>query len=125
MQLTGEPQFVYITGQTTLANEQTYSYAHAIVAYRIENGKLYVADPNYPGKTDRTIDFVKQSGVFQPYGSGANADDIESSGALPFTKIRYLAKTSLTDYNRLHDQYKQMQKGRSVIACFRHIRSNT
>lgn len=111
MQLTGEPQFVYITGQTTLANEQTYSYAHAIVAYRIENGKLYVADPNYPGKTDRTIDFVKQSGVFQPYGSGANADDIESSGVLPFTKIRYLAKTSLTDYNRLHDQYKQMQKG--------------
>lgn len=110
MQLTGEPQFVYIAGQKTLANGQPYAYAHAIVAYRIENGQIYVADPNYPGQSDRTINFG-QSGVFQPYGSGANADDIASNGVLPFTAIRYLAKSSLVDYSRLHDQYKQMQKG--------------
>jgi hypothetical protein len=110
MQLTGEPQFVYIAGQTTLANGQPYSYAHAIVAYRIENGQIYVADPNYPGQIDRTINFG-QSGVFQPYGSGANADDIASNGVLPFTSIRYLAKSALVDYSRLHDQYKLMQKG--------------
>ena len=53
MQLTGEPQEIGI-----------YSNAgggHDMIAYRIFNNNLYIADPNYPGNLDRRIEFVNNA----------------------------------------------------------------
>lgn len=109
MKLTGEPQFVYISGSTTDANGTVASYGHAVIAYKIEAGNLYVADPNYPGVANRAITFSQQ-GQFSPYSSGTNAAAIQATGDIPFTTVRYIGKTALFDYTLLNKLYEKMQK---------------
>lgn len=110
MKLTGEPQFVYIAGTMQRADGTSRTSAHAIIAYRIKDGNIYVADPNFPGQADRTISF-DMLGSFQPYGSGDNAAEIEASGVFAYTNVRYIAKSALFDYGKLGEQYRQMLKG--------------
>ncbi|MDO8530863.1 MAG: hypothetical protein Q7T26_01650, partial [Dehalococcoidia bacterium] len=62
VQVTGEPQYVGI--------RSSLGGGHAMIAYRIKDNQLYIADPNYPGNNDRRIEFV--NGKFKPYNSGAN-----------------------------------------------------
>jgi len=52
MLLTGEPQLMAIFK----IEDGKYLEGHAITVYKIENGKIYVADPNYPGQKDRFIE---------------------------------------------------------------------
>lgn len=109
MQLTGEPQFVCISGLQS-SGGTTISGSHAVIAYRIENCRIYVADPNYPGQSDRFIVYDPE-GTFMPYSSGANAQDIASGASFLYTKTWYLAKTSLIDYDLIQERYKDMLKG--------------
>ncbi|MFI5264505.1 MAG: hypothetical protein ACHQM6_08325, partial [Candidatus Kapaibacterium sp.] len=90
MLVTGEPQYVGIRNTTT-------GGGHAMIAYKIDytGGKLYVADPNYPGRTDREIDF--NGSLFQPYMSGDNANDLGH----PYDEIGYFAKTAFIDWDKL------------------------
>jgi len=98
MLVTGEPQYVGIRNSTTGAG-------HAIVAYKIDytGGKLYVADPNFPGRTDREIDFT--GSVFQPYMSGDNASDLGH----PYNEIGYFAKTAFIDWDKLGQLWNNVQ----------------
>jgi hypothetical protein len=48
MQMTGEPQLVGVTNEG--------HGGHAMICYRINDGKMYIADPNYPGDTERRIE---------------------------------------------------------------------
>jgi len=57
MQLTGEPQLVGLTKEGV--------GGHAMVAYRVKDGELYIADPNYPADLTRRIVFA--DGKINPY----------------------------------------------------------
>ena len=101
MKMTGDPQLVFIYSKAV---------GHAIIAYRIENGQLFVADPNYPGKANLRISYSSLGG-FSTYSSGANASEIEKYGMVIFDEIRYMAQSALINYNQLNQQYDLMLKG--------------
>jgi hypothetical protein len=61
---TERPQMVHI-----ISTSSTQDGSHAMVVYRVDKGTLYVYDPNYPGDTDRKIEFSE--GKFKPYDSAA------------------------------------------------------
>lgn len=91
MLMTGEPQLVCIwrTGG-----------AHALIVYKIDqNGSLYVADPNRPGRGNLVIEFV--DGKFKPYSSAENAEDIRLGRVKVYDSIGYFAKSALIDWRQL------------------------
>lgn len=97
---TGEPQYVRIRSSTG---------GHALVAYRVDNGKLYVADPNYPGNNERSIEF--SGGKFQPYESGANAQEIAAGKSTRYDTICYIGKSAFVDWNKISARWKEMKAG--------------
>jgi PAS domain-containing protein len=48
----------------------------SIICYRIKDGNPYVADPNYPGNTERRIEY--KNSKFTPYESGATKAAIDA-----------------------------------------------
>jgi len=111
MQVTGEPQYVAVGRYELDDQNQQVRRGHALVVYRAEQSKLYVADPNYPGQAGRTIPFGGLT--FQPYASGASAAEIEVAGPRDYTEIRYMAKSALVDWERIRALYEAMLRGES------------
>lgn len=109
MALTKEPQYVSIGRYYTDAQGKQRRSGHAIVAYKIEGNRLYVADPNYPGVGGRYIQF--DGTTLQPYASGANAVDIKAKGVQVYTEIRWAAKSGMVDWDQIGKLYEQMLKG--------------
>jgi hypothetical protein len=107
MQLTGEPQYAAIYSD---------SGGHAIVAYKIEDGKIYVADPNYPGVSGRALRY--ENGAFLPYYSGANAATISEEGETAYTAIRYMAKSAMVDWEGIGAEYETMVEGKAGDGVF-------
>jgi hypothetical protein len=107
MRLTGEPQYVAIYSN---------SGGHAIIAYKIEAGKIYVADPNYPGVSGRTLRY--ENGAFLPYYSGANASTISEEGETAYTAIRYMAKSAMVDWDGIRAAYQKMVDGEVGAGLF-------
>jgi hypothetical protein len=116
MMVTGEPQFVYIWGTYIDKDGHQQSGAHAIVAYKVAPEGIYVADPNYPGKSGRLIRF--ENNKLLPYSSGANAAAIAAQGEVSYTYVRYMAKTALIDWDKLGGDYRDMLKGESGDGVF-------
>jgi hypothetical protein len=79
------------------------------VAYKIEDGKIYVADPNYPGVSGRVLRY--ENGAFLPYYSGANAATISEEGETAYTAIRYMAKSAMVDWEGIGAEYEKMVDG--------------
>ena len=104
MLLTGEPQYVSVRHTLTLPES-----GHALVVYRVSAGKLYVSDPNYPGKTDRFIEYA--NGTFIPYSSGANAEEIAAGRGKQYNRIAYIAKTSLIDWAKISTRWAELRNG--------------
>jgi hypothetical protein len=116
MLVTGEPQFVYIRGTRTEANGTVKSVGHAIVAYKIAEDRLYVADPNKPGMTARWIRLKDEK--FEPYSSGSNAEEIAAIGETSYTVVRYLAKSAIFDWAQIGTEYQNMLKGKAGEGVF-------
>ena len=100
MQLTKQPQMTEIWN-TTIGG------GHALVVYRIKDGNLYVADPNWPGNEDRSI--VIAAGKFKPYESGENAAEIALGNSKKYDKITYVAKTSLSDWKSIGTHWTELK----------------
>jgi hypothetical protein len=98
---TGEPQMVSM--------ESSQGGAHAMVVYRILKGTLHVADPNYPGKDDRRIEFA--NGAFKPYQSGANKEAIEAGKTTPYEKIGYWGKSVIAQWDQLPGRWQELKAG--------------
>ena len=101
MQLTGEPQMVGLTKEG--------EGGHAMVCYRIKDGKLYIADPNYPGNLERKIEY--EANRLKPYESGANREAIENGDSISFDKIGYTGKTSIIDWNKISQRWTEFKAG--------------
>jgi len=106
MYITGEPQFMAIYSHDSYGDIVS---GHAILAYKFVNGKIYVADPNYPGMTDRYVEFSNNQ--FLPYSSGANAQDISESGTISYDQILFIGTSALVDYNQMDEWYLEMLDG--------------
>jgi hypothetical protein len=101
MIITGEP--VYITAGGTINGKST---RHALVGYRIQDGKVYISDPNDPGDQNRSIEFV--GGSFTPYKFGSKGATFPG---IPFPRIEYIAKSSVIDYKHIRKYYDQLLDG--------------
>ena len=111
MHVTGEPQVVSIGRYELDDQNKQVRRGHALVAYKAEENKLYVADLNYPGQASQTIPFGGLS--FQPYASGANVAEIEVAGPRDYPEIRYMAKSALVNWERIRALYGAMLRGES------------
>jgi hypothetical protein len=106
---TGQPQFV-ILRQSVPPNA-----GHAMIIYKVDYlaGKMYVADPNYPGNNDpktatpsiRTITF--QGGKFQPYISGLNAGDPGTT----FDQIAFAGRSAYVDMAQIQNRWSDFGNG--------------
>jgi len=101
MEFTGEPQMVGLTKEGV--------GGHAMICYRINNGNLYVADPNYPGNSDRKIEYI--DGKLQPYDSALNAEDIIDGSNISFDKIGYTGKTTIIDWDKISERWEEFKNG--------------
>jgi hypothetical protein len=120
MKLTGEPQYVaigrYVQEQDAQGQNKDVRKGHALVAYKIEGNRLWVADPNYPGQSDRYIAF--ENGALQPYASGDNARDIAANGVRVYPEIAYVGKTSMVDWNKIGAEYEKLLEGKAGEGFF-------
>ena len=99
MQATGEPQYVNIRSNS--------GGGHVMVVYKIKDGQLFVADPNYPGNTERRIEI--SNGKFIPYNSGATTDDIANGKGKAYEKIMYYAKTTIISWDTIASYWAQLK----------------
>jgi hypothetical protein len=99
MQATGEPQLVII--------KSSAGHGHAMICYRIDQGNLYIADPNYPGNTGRRIAYA--NGAFQPYNSGANKADIDAGNGEVYETILYSAKSTVLPWDNLTQRWNEFK----------------
>jgi hypothetical protein len=108
MLLTGLPQFVGIYG----TDEDGEVFGHALIAYRMEDNKLYVSDPNFPawsegGIEERSITFDPATGRFKPYPSGAMASDL---GAM-YDVVMYFGYKDLIDWGLMGELWSGLEEG--------------
>jgi len=101
MEFTGEPQMVGVRAED--------GEGHAMICYRVDNGKLYVADPNYPGNSDREIEYA--DGEFEPYNSGENAADIQNGSSISFNKIGYEGTSAIIDWGTISQRWEEFKDG--------------
>ncbi len=101
MYMTGEPQEVGIFSSA--------GGGHDMTVYRIYKNNMYISDPNYPGNTDRRIEYV--NGAFKPYNSGANKAEIDAGHGKNYETIEYCAKTATIDWNKIAGRWKEFKAG--------------
>ncbi len=112
MLITEMPQFVGIASSTSPGG-------HAIIAYRLEPNKLYVADPNFP-EVKQVIHYVNNR--FQPYNSGDNAEAIAQGNEIAYDKIGYFAVTAMVEWDQVGLRWSQLEGGRSADEYFHNYR---
>ncbi|MBE0700452.1 MAG: hypothetical protein IH571_02085, partial [Acholeplasmataceae bacterium] len=110
MVVTKTPQLMAIYAHDDFGN---ITSGHAILAYKMSGYDIYVADPNYPGQTNRKVHFNTSPGVykFDPYSSGANAQSIANDGALQYDEMYYIGESALIDYESIEDAYSDVLDG--------------
>lgn len=104
--LTGEPQFVLIRNSAGQGG-------HAMIVYKVNfnEGKLYIADPNYPNnrvpsdgtESIRTIDLV--NGAFKPYETGL----VAGGNSITMDQIGYFGKTSYIDWGQMAKRWIEFE----------------
>ncbi len=107
MHITKTPQLMAIYSHDTWGNIVS---GHAILAYKMQPNKIYVADPNYPGQDNRFVEFNTTLGKneFEPYSSGANAQAILDDGALLYDEILFVGNSALIDFETISDKYEEV-----------------
>jgi len=97
--LTGEPQYIAVRREDG---------GHAMIVYKTENSKLYIADPNYYGEV-REITFDTDTNKFRPYISGANLDEIKKGNGTQFSIMHYYAKTALVPFDTVKQAWEAVE----------------
>jgi hypothetical protein len=102
--VTGEPQFVLI-------NNSAGKGGHAMIVYKVNfnEGKLYIADPNYPNNRNassgvesiRTINYV--GGTLKAYETGL----IAGANSTSMDQIGYFGKTAYIEWDRIGKRYAE------------------
>ena len=104
MKLHKSPQYVSIQQLNAAGDVEG---GHAIIAYRYEGNRIYVADPNYPGKTNRYLELV--DGKFKPYSSAATAADAASGNGVNYTRINFVGISAMYEHPKLAQLWSQLE----------------
>ncbi len=107
MYITGNPQFMAIYSHD---DSDDIVSGHAILAYKSNDGKIYVADPNFPGQQERYITYNLSNG-FSLYNSGDNANDINDEGTIQYDTFIFIGLGALVDFDSLELQYQKLLDG--------------
>ena len=103
--MNGEPQFVLI-------NNSAGKGGHAMIVYKVNynEGKLYIADPNYPNnraedgtESIRVINFI--NGILGPYETGLTAGGV----SVAMDQIGYFGKTSYIDWGQIGKRWTEFE----------------
>lgn len=108
--LTGEPQLIAIA-------DAAGGHGHAMVVYRVTPTRLYVADPNYPGRL-RTVAYDPATGVLGPYSSGDNAGAIAAGGATSYARFAYIPAQASSSDAGVAAHWAEFENGASGDAAF-------
>lgn len=105
MTVTGQPQYVTIAYPSD-QDPTKVGGGHALVAYAYTTERLYVYDPNHPGRK-RYISWDDAESRFLPYNSALKAGD----KGRDFPWIGYAAKSALTDWDGIGRRYQELLAG--------------
>ena len=97
--VTKQPQYVVIA--------QVEGNSHAMVIYKVKGNHMYVADPNFPGNTERRIVYDPVARRFKPYSSKVNSE----SPGVDFISFFYYGKTALHSYYYADKYWKKVEDG--------------
>jgi hypothetical protein len=92
MAVTGEPQLIF-------AGRGGGGW-HAMVVYRVDPDRLWIADPNFHGQDDRTIAYDRSTGTLAPY-----------AGTETYTTFLYAAKSAIAPWSDLATDWSQFEDG--------------
>jgi hypothetical protein len=107
---TGQPQLIAIA-------DSAGGHGHAMIVYRVTPTRLYVADPNYPGRL-RTIKYDAASGKLGPYSSGDNAGAIAAAGAVSYTQFAYIPRAASSTDATIAARWAEFEAGTSGDSKF-------
>ncbi len=103
--VTGEPQFILI-------NNSQGRGGHAMIVYKVnlQEGKLYIADPNYPNnrapgngtESIRVVELV--NGRLKSYETGLSA----GTESIPMDQIGFAGKTAYIEWSQINKRFKQL-----------------
>jgi hypothetical protein len=102
IKMTNEPQIIIVHADDS-------SGRHTMICYRATKDALYIADPNYPGNTERKVELV--NGKFAPYQSADNKDDIDAGRSIAFPHIMYFARSSVKDFGKIAQHWSELKNG--------------
>jgi TolB protein len=109
---------MYVTGQPQLigVRNSKEKRGHALIAYKVSENRLYVADPNFPGQSDRYIPIGRPWGaptiqLFSPYRSGDSARAIERGSQTEYDEVHFYGQTALVNWDMLGDRWLEFEQG--------------
>lgn len=112
MQMTGEPQFIYISQSSDVEPDSEKRGAHALIAYKIEKDTIYLSDPNHPNEERALIlerEFEEKPSFSKIYAAiNANED------AVPYDEIGFFGVFSLVDKSTAFKYWNQVKEGGPV-----------
>jgi len=106
LKLTGDPQLMAIFVRDVNNNIIKLKAGHAIIIYKIENGLLYVSDPNFPG--NRTLTIPYDGKVLGPYVSKTSANEPD----MLYNSFSLAAKSALFDWNSVGEMFTNIDKSK-------------
>lgn len=98
----GMPQYLSI-------GDKDGKSGHAIAAYRVTPDRIFVADPNYPGRL-RTIR-ITGDGTLAPYSSGESATAIAAGKSVSYVRFAYIPAVATLADERLAALWAQFEAG--------------
>jgi hypothetical protein len=99
--VTGQPQQIGIFSNA--------GGGHSMLVYRADKENLYIADPNYPGNTDRRITYTNET--FMPYNSGANGDEIAKGNGKAYEKIVFYPVSAMLAKDKIAQRWAEFKDG--------------
>ena len=99
--VTGQPQQIGIFSNA--------GGGHSMLVYRADKENLYIADPNYPGNTDRRITYSNEA--FVPYNSGANGDEIAKGNGKAYEKIVFYPVSAMLAKDKISQRWVELKDG--------------
>jgi len=102
---------LYVTGAPQLlgVHSSTGGGGHSLLCYGVDGHSLSIADPNYPGKRDITMEFKDER--LGPYRSAQNAKDIASGRYVDYDRVYYEGDISFFTLPKLQRYWTDYEAG--------------
>ncbi len=100
------PQLVIIT-ESNRWDSDYFPIAHALIAYRTEGTRIYVADPNEPSNDNLYLEIDLISGNLKPYTGSQSSSDAD----VLYKYMYFVGDSALMSYDSLSDSWEYLHDG--------------